>query len=354
AMERGTVEQARLVYPYEQNGFVLRETANLASAYLAIAKARNGGALGAMAFAEALDALAKAAAEFHAREARENIREATAGASAETVISAIEGVAKENLLGEQGRRGSKARGLTAEELRRAGKDVYTELLYSDGSESTKPGQTAAGERPTTKLLQNRRTGEWYETATDSPREYDSSNEESGVENFGGPVSAEYVKNKESLDEIYVQAELNAPVLEARCRAAGALCGARVEMRSGLKSRERAEEKRVNDYGGDATKVSDVIGGTLILPAGGSYASALEALKKAGANIVRVKKFNFGRSGYKDVKVTLRFGNGGLGEVIIVTKFMFDAKMMRGGHVVYEAQRLLEKYANKGDAEIDAA
>lgn len=354
AMERGTVEQARLVYPYEQNGFVLRETANLASAYLAIAKARNGGALGAMAFSEALDALAKAAAEFHAREARENIREATAGASAETVISAIEGVAKENLLGEQGRRGSKARGLSAEELRRAGKDVYTELLYSDGSESTKPGQTAAGERPTTKLLQNRRTGEWYETATDSPREHDSSNEESGVENFGGPVSAEYVKNKESLDEIYVQAELNAPVLEARCRAAGALCGARVEMRPGLKSRERAEEKRVNDYGGDATKVSDVIGGTLILPAGGSCASALEALKKAGADIVRVKKFNFGRSGYKDVKATLRFGNGGIGEVIIVTKFMFDAKMMRGGHVVYEAQRLLEKYANKGDAEIDAA
>ena len=47
-------------------------------------------------------------------------------------------------------------------------------------------------------------------------------------------------------------------------------------------------------------------------------------------------------GYQDIKVSVRFPNGGIGEIIIAEDIMADAKENRGGHTCYEIRRQLEK------------
>ena len=110
----------------------------------------------------------------------------------------------------------------------------------------------------------------------------------------------------------------------------------------------AAAKAERDYGGDLSRVVDLIGGTCVLPDDGDYGEAVEALRAAlpeGASIAKVKKLGFGspEACYQDVKVSIRFANGGIGEVILVSEHMQDAKFNRGGHAVYEIQRVLDPY-----------
>ena len=96
----------------------------------------------------------------------------------------------------------------------------------------------------------------------------------------------------------------------------------------------------------------------MLPDDGDYAQAAEAIRAAlpeGASIAKVKKLGFGspEACYQDVKVSIRFANGGIGEVILVSEHMQDAKFNRGGHAVYELYRVL-KPNNGLSPEIKAA
>ena len=152
----------------------------------------------------------------------------------------------------------------------------------------------------------------------------------------------------ALEKAYRQAEANAPRLTVAVEAAAKKVGGRAMMRSGLKGIERAAEKVTNDYGGDASRLVDITGGTVILPDTADFGDALKGLKGAlpeGASVAKVKKFNVGdgAKGYGDIKVSVRFPNGGIGEVVLVSEHMNDAKFNRGGHLVYEIQRVLGKY-----------
>ncbi len=163
----------------------------------------------------------------------------------------------------------------------------------------------------------------------------------------------------ALEKAYRQAEANAPRLAAAVETAARAAGGRARMRTGPKGIARAAEKVANDYGGDASRLADLAGGTIVLPDGADFGEALKALKKAlpeGAGVARVKKLRMGDDdvGYGDIKVSVRFPNGGLGEVILVSEYMDEAKHSRGGHLVYEIQRVLDKYKDLGDADVNEA
>ncbi len=162
------------------------------------------------------------------------------------------------------------------------------------------------------------------------------------------------------ERAYEMAKENNGALRAICEQAGKKLGAKTMMRDGVKSSARADEKARNDYAGDYSRVVDLIGGTLVLNEDMDYSDAMKALRKAaeanGATVARVKKFNMnpGSVGYSDLKISVRFANGGIGEVIVVSEFMLDGKNNRGGHKVYEATRLLEKNETIADKSVKYA
>ena len=181
------------------------------------------------------------------------------------------------------------------------------------------------------------------------------------------------------ERAYEQAEENVPLLKSIVNAVAARDGTEALFRSPnkagpgtdprevgkeVKKRSRVDEKARNDYKRsdgkpDYSRVVDLIGGTLVLKDTDAFDEAIGHLRqeaaRQGASIAQVKKLNMepGAKGYQDVKVSIRFANGGIGEVIVVGDYMNDAKFNRGGHVVYDASRVLEPYTTKaGDAEID--
>ena len=53
--------------------------------------------------------------------------------------------------------------------------------------------------------------------------------------------------------------------------------------------------------------------------------------------------------YRDIKVSIRFPNGGVGEIIVASKFYDDVKFNCGGHEAYEVIRTIEaKWPNEDD------
>lgn len=177
------LDDVRAIYPYETNGFVLRETRNVAKAYMEIIKAR-GKDISKMSLAEAEPVLVAAAKEFHGRETREKIRN-IASVEGEAVYTAIEGVARENISGARGDR-SKARGLTKEDLKRAGINVYSDLLYSGAADV---GDDDISSNPKTEIRRNERTGEFYELPVDDSADKKAAqddDEDNEVAGNGGP------------------------------------------------------------------------------------------------------------------------------------------------------------------------
>ena len=118
----------------------------------------------------------------------------------------------------------------------------------------------------------------------------------------------------------------------------------------VKKRKRVDEKAKDDYNGDYSRVTDLIGGTISLGADGDMGKALESLRKSlpdGASIAQVKPLSSPEDGgYWDVKASIRFPNGGLGEVILVDSDVLEAKNNRGGHNLYDFQRTIAPVATK--------
>lgn len=124
----------------------------------------------------------------------------------------------------------------------------------------------------------------------------------------------------------------------------------------LKSIGRAAEKVVNDYQGDAGKISDLLRATVIVDRYSDAAKVIAALangvevvkikNKAGADLsslsadLKSKVMNQDRStfgGYADVSMVVRTGNGVLAEVQINVPSMMAVKDSEG-HKLYEAAR----------------
>ena len=155
------------------------------------------------------------------------------------------------------------------------------------------------------------------------------------------------------------------VVELLVQAAADKTGGKVMMRpandeNGLATKKpsTAKDKANRDYRGDISRVVDLIGGTCVMRADGDFYDAVKAIRKMlatpefkGCSVAKVKKLGFETMApqYRDIKVSVRFANGGIGEIILVEETINDAKFNRGGHDIYDIMRELDPLIDGNEA-----
>ena len=144
---------------------------------------------------------------------------------------------------------------------------------------------------------------------------------------------------DSLDQVYEMAKAGMDDIRNAIESVGRDLGLFVKMRKSLKGRERANYKVRFDYEGDAGKLLDVYGGTIVLQPGDSFTDVIEAVKAKGVEVVRVKNVyaHSSRYGYADIKLNLRTRHGFIGELILIEQHMMEVKG-EVGHLIYEVAR----------------
>ena len=150
-----------------------------------------------------------------------------------------------------------------------------------------------------------------------------------------------------LDELYPMAQAVMQDFDTIVRGIGERLGLRVMMRKTLKGRERALQKTMEDNDGDAGKLLDVFGGTLIMPDNADFSQVVSAVKEAGMEMARIKNGYKAHDpyGYADIKLNVQMPNGFIGEIILIEEHMM--RMKEGpGHKIYEVGRNLEIELNQ--------
>lgn len=159
-------------------------------------------------------------------------------------------------------------------------------------------------------------------------------------------------NAVTMDDVYALAEQTQDQFYADVESwAGELGGAalfRTDRKTGqrtLKNRARAERK-LPEYDGDAARVVDILGGTILFDTRDQVEAAAEQIRRrieaSGGTVVRDKnRFVNPAGGYKDYQFNYRYPNGFTVELQLNTKAMSGAKESIG-HGLYELQDIAEK------------
>ncbi|MCD7797891.1 MAG: hypothetical protein LUG84_00570, partial [Akkermansiaceae bacterium] len=145
-----------------------------------------------------------------------------------------------------------------------------------------------------------------------------------------------------LNAVYAKAAETQEDFRKIVEGIGAKLGLKVMMRTGLKGRERAMQKTITDYKGDAGQLLDVFGGTLILSADNSFSEVEKEIRAAGMEVVRVKNGYIKKDdyGYADIKMNVKMPNGFIGEIILIEDSKNKVKFGIG-HKIYEAGRAIQ-------------
>ncbi len=158
-------------------------------------------------------------------------------------------------------------------------------------------------------------------------------------------------NAVTMDDVYALAEQTQDQFYADVESwAGELGGAalfRTDRETGqrtLKNRARAERK-LPEYDGDAARVVDILGGTILFDTRDQVEAAAEQIRRriqaSGGTVVRDKnRFANPAGGYKDYQFNYRYPNGFAVELQLNTKAMSEAKE-KIGHKLYELQDLVK-------------
>ena len=175
---------------------------------------------------------------------------------------------------------------------------------------------------------------------------------------------ENIPKDQQVEAIYKMAEENLEPMEEFTVAVAKQLGGKAQFRPGesaskrLKDKGRAKDKADRWFRdasgklGDYSQLNDIIGTTIELPEDGSFVEADEMIRgmlPQGCEVACMKPYNtYGGPGYRDVKASIRFPNGGLAEMILVEPYINNAKFNRGGHTAYEAQRVFQSYGKDDD------
>lgn len=157
-----------------------------------------------------------------------------------------------------------------------------------------------------------------------------------------PVEEQERLASRGLDELYPMAEAVMQDFDSIVRGIGERLGLRVMMRQTLKGRARALQKTVGDNYGDAGKLLDVFGGTLIMPDSADFSQVISEVRESGMTIARIKNGYKAHDpyGYADIKLNVQMPNGFIGEIILIEEHMM--RMKEGpGHKIYEVGRTLQ-------------
>ena len=122
---------------------------------------------------------------------------------------------------------------------------------------------------------------------------------------------------------------------------------------GLKGRDRAMEKAVSDYGGKATGLVDILGGTIEYETFEDVVKGFSECSKVGLKSVREKNriANPTAAGYRDIMLNVALDNGHVAELQFNLTGMLAAKDK--GHKQYEEARSLEAYYKEANFALDA-
>ena len=116
----------------------------------------------------------------------------------------------------------------------------------------------------------------------------------------------------------------------------------------LKGEQRAKEEVEADYGGDWSKLRDMVRGTISVAGMDELREATKAVEAAGLKLAQKPNDRFAKptaSGYRDLMVNVRLPNGMLAELQFHLKAMTAAKTE--GHSHYETERgLAAKYGEE--------
>jgi hypothetical protein len=105
----------------------------------------------------------------------------------------------------------------------------------------------------------------------------------------------------------------------------------------LKGRDRTQQKIEADYGGDASRITDLARSSIICENPQQIYKALGELKGQG-NVVRVKdRFENPVNGYRDMLVNVEMSNGHIVEVQLHLRSVMEVKN-GAGHKLYEESR----------------
>lgn len=123
---------------------------------------------------------------------------------------------------------------------------------------------------------------------------------------------------------------------------------------GLKGRERATEKAKSDYGGKATGLADLLGGTVEYDSFPNMVAGFKQCPSFGLEIVREKNrlLKPTAAGYRDIMLNVRLSNGHIAELQFNLTGMLVAKAK--GHKQYEEARKMEGEHKQSNLPLDAA
>jgi len=115
----------------------------------------------------------------------------------------------------------------------------------------------------------------------------------------------------------------------------------------LKGKERSREKVESDYGGDWSKLKDVVRASVGVDTFEQVGEAIKKLRDMGMEIAEkpVDRFaNPTSAGYRDIKINVRYPSGHIGELQVHLKSILKAKEQ--AHKDYEVVRSIEAKAKK--------
>jgi len=122
---------------------------------------------------------------------------------------------------------------------------------------------------------------------------------------------------------------------------------RVLITAPKKGKERAKEKVEADYGGDWSRLTDVVRASIAVDSFDEIGEVMGELRKSGMKLAKKPKNRFANpttEGYRDIMMNVEFPNGHIGELQVHVKPMLEAKSK--AHKLYEVSRGLSAKAKK--------
>ena len=146
-----------------------------------------------------------------------------------------------------------------------------------------------------------------------------------------------------LGEAYTKAAATKPAFEAQVRAVAADIGATIDpMLAPLKGVARAAEKSMADYGGDASRLKDILRATVIIDNIEQIQKAIEHVQRRFAGVTKFRDTLRSpletTDGYRDVNMNVVI-DGQVAELQINLPEMVRAK--EANHALYEERRTIE-------------
>lgn len=158
---------------------------------------------------------------------------------------------------------------------------------------------------------------------------------------------------DTLTQAYQAAAADKPQFDAALQHLASATGSEALIPD-LKGRNRAEQKIAADYGGDPTKIKDLLRGTLVANSLTDAQSMVQALGQQ-YQVVDAKNSLDPNSpspysgGYRDAKLVVRTPTGALAEIQVVPKEMQAAKDQ--AHPLYEQERTITAEAQRADRDL---